>query len=479
MSRNRPKKLSAQIERVQIAGDLFGRSQVAWSVAVGDLLDTPRALKFSLNAVTKAWEQIHGEVDIDELIILTALRYRAGPVYSFLIRRALDLRLLGRHSSATTDSDKKEMQQHVDELRTEWKEALAEVDANRLAVETLVGDLFPSSHAITGRKNWLHSNRLQSVASSRGDVYMERIAAGDMPKRSVRDQSVLRYLDAMSRGEFAHSFAESFVTSRVFAELAVFFDDALRQRRGELQVLASARLVAASAMLRIQSAQRPDRLLWEGATHHLIKHWISKGTGDPEYIAWATGEILTRIPNDLFKGTELYLDLFRDMDISIEIQSRVRDQILAKAHSAFDEITPTGFAALFPGHFPYTLSYLVRLDTKGPSDVLRARLQDWAWLKPHILGALSERPDIFVPQVLPLFGTYGPQPGPYETYKFNDDAVAEFFGPERARFYELTAQPFAPDPKLDENFKRLLPLAAEEARLRLAAQKSTDPSDGL
>jgi hypothetical protein len=465
MSRNRPKKLSALIETVELAGDFFGRRQAAWSVAVGDLLDTPRALKFSLNAVIRAWERIHGEVDIDELIILTALRYRAGPVYSFLIRRALDLRLLGRLSSLDRDDDKKERQQQLDELRTEWKEALAKVDANRLAVEALMGDLFPSSHAITGRQNWLHSNRLQSVASSRGSVYLDRIAAGALSKHAVRDQTVLRYLDAMARGKIPESFAETFVTSRTFAEITVFFDDALRQRRGELEVSTSSRLSAASTMLEIQSNQHPNRMFWEGATHHLIKHWVEKGTGDPAYITWATEEILKRIPNNLFKATELYLDLFRDMHISTEAQSSVRDEILAKARSVFLELPPGDFAALFPAHFPYTLSYLVRLDTKGPSDALRTRPQDWAWLKGQILSGLRERPDILIPQVLPIFGTYGPQPGPYETYKFIDHSVAEFFGEDRARFYELIAQPFTPHPNLDANFKRLLPLAAGEAQL--------------
>src|SRR5436190_7425590 len=114
MSRNRPKKLLAELGTIRLANDLFGRRGGAWPAALGDLLDTPRGLKFTLNAVMKTWERIHGEVDIDELIILSALRYRAGPVYSFLVRRALDLRLLGKQSSLETD--KQEKQRQIDEL---------------------------------------------------------------------------------------------------------------------------------------------------------------------------------------------------------------------------------------------------------------------------------------------------------------------------------------------------------------------------
>jgi hypothetical protein len=465
MSLNRPKKLVAELESLEFAGDLFGQRFLAWSAAIGDLLDTPRALKFTLNSVAKAWERTHGEVDIDELLILTALRHRAGPVYSFLVRRALDLRLLAKQSSGADDLRKREHEQQLEELRIEWRDAIGRADANRHAIEILVGDLFSASPTITGRTLWRHSNRLQSVASSRGEIYMERISAGDVPRNVIRDQEVLRLLDALSRGEKIESFAERFLSSRGFGELAIFFDQALRQRRGTQHVPSPARLRAATLMLQQESIRAGLELLYRGSAHHLVLQWISVAVAGPEYNAWAKEEIISRIPNDLYRATELYFDLFRDNHIPLDIQSQVRNEVLEKSRQEFSQMTPQDFATRFPGHFPYTLAHLVRLDSKGgDSNVLRTQLDDWRWLAPLLLSALRERPDILVPQALPLFGTFGPQPGPFEIYRFDHAAIDKFFGANSRTFYEAIAQPVTPQPALDHNFKLLLPLAAKAAK---------------
>lgn len=117
----------------------------------------------------------------------------------------------------------------------------------------------------------------------------------------------------------------------------------------------------------------------------------------------------------------------------------------------------------------------MRLDSRNVSEQLLTRLEDWEWLEPQLIAGLAERPDILIPHVLPIFGSFGPQPGPFEHYKFDDNAVAQFFRTDRETFYALVSQSFTPLPTLDANFKRLLPLAAEEARLILSvieAQKN-------
>jgi hypothetical protein len=263
-------------------------------------------------------------------------------------------------------------------------------------------------------------------------------------------------------------FASIFATSREFAELTVFFDDALRGWRTGPNISSAARLVVASAMLRIESSQAGDNLLYQTPTHHLIRQWISKAAGEQDYVAWAEDEVLKRIPSELLRATELYFDLFRDLRISLESQSLARKDILQKAQRVFTRMSAGEFAICFPAHFPYTLAHLIRLDSRAVSEQLLTRLVDWVWLKPQLLAALSERPEIMVPHVLPVFGSFGPQPGPFEHYKFDDNAVREFFGPDREAFYKKVSQPFNPHANLDANFKRLLPLAAEEARFLLS-----------
>src|SRR5205085_3845959 len=64
-----------------------------WPTNVAELLNTPRTLKAVLRSVVDSWEHLHGEVDFDELLIVTTLRYSAGPVFSFLVRRFADLQV--------------------------------------------------------------------------------------------------------------------------------------------------------------------------------------------------------------------------------------------------------------------------------------------------------------------------------------------------------------------------------------------------
>ena len=465
MSRNRPERLVAELDTLELADDLFAHRVGAWIGSLGDLLDTPRGLKFTLSAVVRAWQRIHGEVDLDELIILTALRYRAGPIYSFLIRRSLDLRLLTRESRMDMASDKEERERQLADLRSEWKTVLSGVDANHLAIGVLVSDLFPGAEVITGRKLWVHSNRLQSVASRRGDVYMDRIVSGDVPSDAIRDQTILRSLDNISRSERIDEFAERFVNSQPFAELTLFFDEALRHRGTSISVPVEARLITGSKLIEFASKAAADSLLYKFPTYHLIEGWIRPVSGDPMFDAWASGEILQRMPTELLRATELYFDLFRDSHVATEIQAKVRSQILEKAKAAFSQMSVGEFAACFPVNFPYTLSHLVRLDTKSPPE-LYTSFGDWRWMAPQLLAALREEPSIILPQVLALFGIFGPHPGPFESFKFNDEAVREFFGQDVGEFYRLVSRADPLALKVDENFQRLVPLARDDAQHR-------------
>jgi len=455
---------------------MFGHRTGAWPAALGDLLDTPRALKFTLSSVIKSWEKMSGEVDIDELIILTALRFRAGPAFSFVVSRAWDMRLLAKHGAR--EDDKAERERQLEELRSEWKDALSKTDANRFAVEILVSDLFPAAYLVTGRTKWLHSNRLQSVASSRGDIYIGRIAAGELPRNTVRDQTVLRFLHSVAEGHDLEVFAKRFVSSREFADTTIFFDDAVRNWPTEPTIAVAARLSAASAMIRVASEEAGDGLLYQHPTFHLVKHWIASANQGDNYLEWATHEIVSRIPKELMRATELYFDLFRDMRVGIVDQSRARGQILEKAKESFVPLSSTDFAKCFPANFPYTLSHLVRLDKQSHGPPMRLRLADWSWLATKLLKGIEKRPDILIPHSLALFGTFGPQPGPFSFYRFRDEDVSSFFGSGRDTFYQLIQRPFTPSPALDPNFALLLPLSAQQAGRILAGEPQMgDPAD--
>jgi hypothetical protein len=49
------------------------------------LLKTPRSLKATLRRTVKTWDILHGEIDLNDLIILNVLRYGAPEALDFLM----------------------------------------------------------------------------------------------------------------------------------------------------------------------------------------------------------------------------------------------------------------------------------------------------------------------------------------------------------------------------------------------------------
>lgn len=464
-TQNRPENLSANIEAAYLAGLAFAWRSSAWATAVAEVLNTPRHLKFALSSILRGWDRLSGEVDLDELIIMTALRHGAGPAFSFALRRSFELRLLVTHEANETEEDKQRREQHTQDLRNEWREAVAESRSDSRALDVLLCNLYPKAFAITGKDRWNQSNRVQSVNSKRGEVYLERIVSGFVPRNVVRDQDVLRSLVALARGEGSERFADRFANSREFAELGLFFD--------QPQTLSQAARRETTALL-IQSMSKAagTERLENSNVHDLFSKWDSRVSREAAgFVEWAATQIIQFVPSNLLHATELWFDLVRDQYLELEKQIEIRRLIVNAVRQAFSTLTSEQFALCFPSNFPYTLGHLIRLDQKKYPPEFLTDHSDWAWMKPQLLNGARTHPEILMPHLINEFGDYGPQGNVYTFFKFRENDVMSFFGRDAAEFYALASKSFPPDPKIDANFQRILPLAAAEAE-RLHGQKS-------
>jgi hypothetical protein len=456
---NRPPSL---VQIVEATRDVKWRTwgMRTWPTNVAELLNTPRTLKAVLRSVVDSWEQLHGEVDFDELLIVTTLRYSAGPVFSFLVRRFADLQVF---SAVGADAQQKEeWKEKLDELRDDWKDAIKECDGDPSAIERLVQDTFPAGGPLTaGKRFYQHSNRVQSLRSQRGNTYLDRIIAGEMFEGAVSDQDVLTALIEVGDGRNADAFADRFASSRDFAEVAIFFD-------ATPQLSQSKRLAVSSLLIQgIISRSNGDRFE-ESPVHDLFSKWQSRGENDtPEYREWAANEILKRIPSDLLHATELYFDLIRDAHVAFEAQCTIRRLVVEKVISELSVLPPEEVALCFPSAFPYTLAHLIRLDGKEYPPEFMTRPADWTAIYDAVIAAANTNPSRIVPQLIAAFGKYAPPYQVYTTFEFVEDAVEEFCGEDVKQFFSVFRREFAIDPKLSPNFARLIPLARAEASSRL------------
>jgi hypothetical protein len=458
-TQNRPDSLSGEIEATRQAALVFSNRN-RWPGAVAQILNTPRYLKFTLGSILRTWERLKGEVDVDELVIMTTLRHGAGPAFSFILRRALDLRFLKLRGADEKDEDKLRREQTYAELRSEWQDAVVESKTDSGALDILLCNLFPKAFAITREHSSNQTNRVQSLNSKRGEVYLERIVAGSVSSNAVRDQDVLTALLSVAQGEAFDAFADQFTASREFAEIAIFFDES-----GAISVPQAIRMEASAVLIRRMSNVSQGQRLELSLVHDLFSKWQSRiSRQDADFPDWATAQISQFVPSNLLHATELWFDLVRDEFIELEKQVEIRQMVVQIVRDQLSTLNPEQLARSFRSDFPYTLGRLIRLDRRAYPEEFLTKYSDWAWMSTLLLEAAERFPEIVGPQLIQEFGNYGPHPGPFTWFNFRDQDIAAFFGENRATFYALMSQPFTPDSKIDANFKRLFPLASKQAK---------------
>ena len=142
--------------------------------ALVSLLDTPRSLKHVLRRVDYVWNSLHGEVELDDLVILSVLRHGAEPVYRFL---------LADIDAARHEPDN--MFPRTQDIKERWTQVLAKLSAGP-AAQKLVD--------LMGIKQLAESVGVgspQGVNKSEPVDYFRRIAAEELGPSELRDQSVL------------------------------------------------------------------------------------------------------------------------------------------------------------------------------------------------------------------------------------------------------------------------------------------------
>jgi hypothetical protein len=467
---NRPTSLFADLEAANLSAFLLPWRISAWSGAIADVVTTPRDLKFALSAILRSWDGLHGEVDLDELIMMTVLRHAAGPAFSFLVRRSVDLRLLSsRFHASEGESEKKQREENIQALKNEWRRAVADSRADESALDVLICNLFPAAFAITRRRDWNQANRVQSVNSDRSEVYLERITSGNVSRDAVRDQDVLEALSTIAGNKNLQTFSDRFTTSREFAEIVIFFD-----KTRLIPISQTQRLKVSSLLIKDLSRKAGAGRIENSPVHDLFSHWQSPAEQDtPEFRNWAAEQIIGFIPHNLLHATELYFDFVRDTHLPLEAQSEIRQRMVQSTKEQLSKLTPKEFAQCFPAGFPYTLGHLIRLDRKDYPPPFLTKHTDWVWMTPLLLSAIQIHPEILIPQIINEFGEYGPGGELYTWYRFREDAVKEFFGDRAHEFYSAIRQPFDVDRKMDANFARLVSLAQEKAN-----EKSNPPEVG-
>ena len=199
-----PHRSKLQLESVGVVGGAFEYlRRVAPDTPLGHLarlLETPRHLKHVLRRVDLTWRQLHGEADLEDIIIVAALRESAAPAYEFLVARidaAREEKRDGMSSSSSTP-------------REDYDRLIASLP-KPTATGVLI-DLLNINQLSTGRGRGRESYR-QGVCWGHPTDYFRRVLAEEVDTGEVRDQTVLRDIESYQR-KGAESLIERLVADR-------------------------------------------------------------------------------------------------------------------------------------------------------------------------------------------------------------------------------------------------------------------------
>lgn len=144
------------------------------------LLNTPRSLKQALSRIDYVWRELRGEVNLDDLIILSVLRSAAPSTFQFIVTNIEVAR-------KTSDGLEKGL---LHGLRQDWEQVLGR-EPNADAVLRLV-DLLGIPQLRAPRAPHLQADQSpQGVHTDQKPDYFGRIIAGRISPHEIRDQEVL------------------------------------------------------------------------------------------------------------------------------------------------------------------------------------------------------------------------------------------------------------------------------------------------
>lgn len=178
------------IKRHGIRVYLLGQVQSIPVRMLASLLGTPRIMKQVLHRVDSLWRTLHGEVDLDDLIILTTLRSSAPGIFQFIVT---NIDVARKTSDGLEDGLLEQFQQ-------QWKKVLHR-EPNADAVGRLVDLLGIPQLRAEKAPNPRADETLQGVHLDDKPDYFARIIAGKVSSDEARDQDVLRDIELSESGD--------------------------------------------------------------------------------------------------------------------------------------------------------------------------------------------------------------------------------------------------------------------------------------
>lgn len=355
------------------------------------LAKTPRLLKLILRRTYRIWERLHGEVDFDELLVATTLRFGAPEAFEFLLEHHSEIRGLFDRGS---DEDYKVRQEAVGK---KWDRAVIGVKWDTASANSLAQFLFP--RWVT-RNGFFEEGLLQSMRIFEPTDYWSRYLAEELDPNRVRDQEILHGLVVWRKDDHGPYFRGATLPlvlcsdkefSSKFEHLAP-----VTLTGQEIRQIASATFEQALALQGVKACR--DSVvgfipLWRLA--------IRQPIDETEHLEWVKNEIFKALSKSLRFANDIYYYWISNSEADVQGKPdrvELRNQVVSHAKNIFAG-KPHDFIGVIDPHdmcSSYRFRGYLKISDEGESAFITDRDD---WFSKLLLDAGELNPQVIVPQI--------------------------------------------------------------------------------
>ena len=352
---------------------------------MAQIVQTPRELKRVLQRVDATWRDLHGEVDLEDLLVVTTFRECLPQVYDFL-REHIDAARLTADPGPFGPSA----------VGDDWNQLLETLSspesARRLAALLGITQLSGDREQSTDRSP-------QGVHLTEPTDYLDRIHAEGIDSSETRDQSVLRDIHAWEQGQ-AESLIEHLAAARGDDRryAAVWEHFAFRHTPDKLvQLMVGTVRFLLKTDGTDATMNHPALLaLWRACHNQLL---------DETNKSWIQDVTLEAVPLNLSFAVDFYDYLTRGefRVVSPQEAEEIRSVLLDEIQKVV--CTDADLVQHLNEDSPYRVSSIIR--QTGPEQGLPS-LNAWGkHLAPILVDGARNHPRQFLPELANLLGTAG------------------------------------------------------------------------
>lgn len=373
--------------------------------AIPKLLTGPRLLKQSLRRTWQAWQNLRGEIDFDDLLMVNVLRFAAPEAFDFVHNYIYKLRIAEggkisnviekRVGAACESMNMGGKSDSGPDMKVLWDNNVKDITWNIAAAYNLIEAIFP------GITNWDTNKTLgpQCIGrESNSTDYWVRLNAEELSNNEIQDQQILLAIDKWKQDKESnvhqeHTLAEAMLNVEGFAEKVEQFGCQLNGQ--QLKELAQQYF----DLIRDEAKQSKNINHSEKGTDSgflALSNLIVKYGGKDLDGEWVKDEIANTLPVSLELANDIhrfYYEVF--YRLSQKPQEHM-NYIVKKAEEIYEDI-PTFVKVLEQAErdciFRF-INYWNKLENN------KIDFSQWSWLGNVLLRAAEENPLVIIPQIV-------------------------------------------------------------------------------